>query len=632
MEKTFYITTPIYYVNAEPHIGHAYTTIVADYLARWHRLDGYDTYFLTGTDEHGEKIAQAAAKAGLEPKAFVDRVSARFREAWAALGIAYDDFIRTTEDRHKAVVRAVLQKVYDAGDIYYGEYEGLYCVGCERFLTEKELVDGRCPDHGVPPERRQEGNYFFRMEKYRPWLRAFIEQHPEFIRPERYRNEVLAMLAEPIGDLSISRPKHRVPWGIELPWDPDHVTYVWFDALLNYVSALGYPEDPRFERYWPAAQHLIGKDILKPHAVFWPAMLKAAGIPLYRHLNVGGYLLGPDGRKMSKSLGNVVNPFELAEKYGTDAVRYYLLRELAYGQDGAVSEAGLVERYNADLANDLGNLVQRTRTMILKYLGGVLPEVAPAPEDQPVVEAATTLAARVRPLVQELRFHQALEEVLQFTRLLNRYVNEHKPWELAKDPAHKPRLEQVLYTVVEGIRIASILLEPAMPTKAREIRAAFALGDGTLAETEVWGLAPAGTRIPEEAPILFPKTETKKPEVSKVQETQPETLPQIKIDEFAKVELRVAEVVAAEPHPNADRLLVLRLNVGDHERTVVSGIAAWYTPEELVGKRVVLVANLKPAKLRGVRSEGMILAAEDAEGNLSLVTLDRALPPGARVR
>lgn len=631
MKKTFYVTTPIYYVNARPHIGHAYTTINADFLARWHRLDGYDTFFLTGTDEHGEKIAQAAERAGKPPQQFVDEVADAFKKAWETLHISYDDFIRTTEERHKRVVQRYLQEIYDRGDIYYGEYEGLYCVGCERFLTEKELVDGKCPDHGVEPEPRREGNYFFKMEKYRAWLRDHIQKHPDLIRPERYRNEVLSILSEPIGDLSISRPKSRVRWGIELPWDPDHVTYVWFDALLNYISALGYPDGERFKTYWPAAQHMIGKDILKTHAVFWPTMLKAGEVEIYKHLNVGGHLLA-DGKKMSKSLGNVIDPFDWAKKYGPDAVRYYLLKETPYGLDGVVSEAGLIERYNADLANDLGNLLQRVRTMVLKYKGGVLRRVDPGTQEEEVLQAATALPEKVRGLIRALRFNQALEEVLQFVRRLNRYVNERAPWKI-RDPED---LDRVLYTVVDGLRTVSVLLEPALPVKMSELRTSLGLGNLTVADVA----SPRGLedrhRIPEEAPILFPKIETsskkQKPEKGSRTEPPPKGQPDtVTYDDFARLDLRVARVLEATPHPNADRLLVFRLDVGGEERTVVGGLAEHYRPEELVGKEVILLANLKPRKLRGIVSQGMLLAAEGQGGQLALLTPDRAVASGSKV-
>jgi methionyl-tRNA synthetase len=642
MQQAFYITTPIYYVNAEPHIGHAYTTVIADFLARFYRLDGCESYLLTGTDEHGEKVYQAARKAGVEAQEFCDRISRRFRQAWQVLDIGNDDFIRTTEERHKSVVRQILQAVYERGEIYRDVYEGLYCVGCERFMTEKELVGGKCPDHQVAPERRREDNYFFRMEKYRPWLRQHILDTPGFIRPEGYRREVLSLLGEPIGDLSISRPKERVPWGIELPWDPKHVTYVWFDALLNYVSALEFPQGEKYARYWPVAQHLIGKDILKAHAVFWPTMLKAAEIPLYRHLNVGGYLMGPDGRKMSKSLGNQVDPFALAEKYGPDAVRYYLLKDTVYGQDSAVGESMLVERYNADLANDLGNLLSRARALLLRHLEGRLPQPHPQEADQEVIDRGRGLVQRVRPLVGNLRFFEALEEVMQFVRLLNRYFNDERPWELAREPAKKERLGTVLYNVAEGLRVASVLLEPAMPRKARQVRADLGLGEYTFADLSEWGLAPPGREIPRAAAILFPKIEVEKKEKDtppapgqggpQEQKMEPDEKGQITIEEFARVELCVAQVVAAEKVPKADKLLKLTLEVGGQQRTVVSGIAQWYRPEDLPGRKVVLVANLKPAKLRGIVSQGMILAADDGKGNLALVGLDQEMESGAKVR
>jgi len=435
------------------------------------------------------------------------------------------------------------------------------------------------------------------------------------------------MLSEPIGDLSISRPKARVPWGIPLPWDEAHVTYVWFDALLNYVSALGYPDDPRYATFWPQAWHLIGKDILKPHAVFWPTMLKAAGIPMYRHLNVGGFLLGPDGRKMSKTLGNVVDPFALTEKYGRDAVRYYLLREIPYGQDTPVSEEALRARYEADLADDLGNLLQRTRAMLFRFAEGRIPEPVPGEE----LEEGTRLAGRLRGLVRDLRFHVALEEVMAYVKALNRYINEKRPWELFKEDPREAKA--VLYRVVEGLRIASILLTPAMPDKMAELRRALGLREEVhLEEAERWGLAEP-LPLPQEAGVLFPK-EAPREEARGSGEGKMEDSAEdrsISIEDFAKVELRVAEVVAAEKHPNADRLLVLRLSLGNEERTVVSGIARWYRPEELVGKKVVLVANLKPAKLRGVESQGMILAASEGD-KLTLVTVEGDIPPGAVVK
>jgi len=635
VSKVFYETAAIDYANAAPHIGHVYEKIICDFLARFYRLDGYETNFVTGTDEHGEKIARAAKNAGQEPQAFVDYVSEQlFQPTYQRLLISYDDYIRTTSERHKRYVQEILRKVYEAGDIYYAEYEGLYSVGAERFVTERELVNGILPGDSEPPVLRKEANYFFRMEKYRPWLVEYLSEHPDLIQPQAYRNEVLEMLKEPIGDLSISRPKSRVPWGIPIPWDENHVTYVWFDALLAYVSSLA--SRGLFEKFWPHAWHVIGKDILKPHAIFWPTMLKSAGLPVYKRLVVHGHILAMDGRKMGKSLGNAIDPLALLDKFGVDAVHYALLRDTTLGADSPFGEEVVLQRLNSDLANDLGNLLSRVRTMLLKYCGGVIPPVS-SPESD-IARAGVALANKVRREVEALRIHLALEEVLQYVRSLNKFINEARPWELARDPGKKRELEEALYTVVEGLRIASVLLQPALPTKAKELRAALGLGDYTVAQTEVWGLSPAGTRIPQEAPILFPKLEVAEVKTDGVKpkatlSTEPQSANGlIGIDDFAKFDFRVAEVVKAEKHPKADKLLVLTLNVGDHTRQVVSGIAQYYTPESLVGKKLVLVANLKPVVLRGVESQGMILAGEDDQGRIVVITPEQDLPPGAKVR
>jgi methionyl-tRNA synthetase len=629
----YYATTPIFYVNAAPHIGHAYTTILVDVIARFHRLKGDDVHFLTGTDEHGEKVAKAAAAAGQTPQAYVDDVSGQFQATWDRLGIAYDGFIRTTDPAHRAVVQDVLQKVYDNGDIFYGEYSGLYCVGAERFVTEKELVDGKCPESDDPPELRVEANYFFRMEKYRPWLRETIEANPDLIRPERYRNEVLAMLREPIGDLSISRPRSRVPWGIPLPWDDEHVTYVWFDALLNYWSHLVTHGTER--RYWPAVEHFIAKDILKPHGVFWPTMLKAAGLPLYKHLNVHGYWLA-DERKMSKSLGNVVRPLDLHEKYGNDAFRYFLMRDMSFGLDASFHEAGIAERINSDLANDLGNLLNRTLGMLGRYTGGAIPAFGPLePADEALRDAFLALPDEVTELFDALHFDRALEQVMAAVRKANKYVADQQPWALAKDPANAARLGTVLRSVVEALRVASVLLEPVLPAKARELRAQLGLDDApaTLDDARRWDGATVGAPTRPGDP-LFPRIDL---DALAAAIAAPAEAPlahkdEVAIDDFAKLEFRVAHVQHVEPHPKADKLLVLTVKVGPETRTIVSGIKQHYTPEQLVGKKVVIVANLKPVKLRGVESQGMILAAEDAEGRLAVTTLDRDLADGSEVR
>ena len=652
LKKPFYITTAIDYANGVPHIGHVFEKILTDAIARYHRLAGYEVYFQTGTDEHGEKIAKAAAKAGQTPQSFVDDLSlSAFKGLWDRLEIGYDDFLRTTETRHKKYVQDVLSRVHASGDIYYAEYEGLYSVGAERYVTEKELVNGIYPGDSAPPELRKEANYFFRMEKYQAWLLEYLQQNPEFIQPSGYRNEVLEMLREPIGDLSISRPKSRVPWGIELPWDSDHVTYVWFDALLNYLSG---PASKGKGELFQYAWHVIGKDILKPHAIFWPTMLKAAGLPLYKKLVVHAHIMAEDGRKMGKSLGNAIDPVELLSEYGPDAVRYTLLRETNLGADSPYGEGILVSRLNADLANDLGNLLSRTLSMVQKYRGGVLPASGPQGEREQGIEAAArALPARVLELARGLKVNMALEAAMEFVRDLNRYIAESKPWELAKDEATSGQLDTVLYTAVEGLRVSSVLLEAAIPSKAKELRSQLGLGGQTYRLEAAWGLTPAGTVVQQGA-VLFPKPEPKgemtdapAPKVKPAKAVQPEAsapsapdatpapkpeIEEISIDDFARIDLRIGLVIAAEAVEKADKLLKLTVKLGDEERIVVSGIRKWFAPEDLIGRRVVVVANLKPVKLRGILSHGMILAAEDEHGHLDVIGPRLELPGGTKVR
>jgi methionyl-tRNA synthetase len=650
-DGVFYLTTPIYYINGPPHLGHAYTTIVADTMARYRRLAGDAVWFLTGTDEHGDKIAQAAQKAKESPQALADRNSKAFRDQWDALGITYDDFIRTTEGRHARVVQAILQALFDRGEIYFGKYGGQYCFGCERFYTEKEIVDGKCPDHQTPLTYIEEENYFFRMSAYQDWLRRYLEAHPDVVQPDRYRNELLGFLREPLQDLSISRPKSRLEWGIPLPFDDRFVTYVWFDALLNYVSALGGPGDDRFRRYWPHVQHLIGKDILKPHGIYWPCMLRAAGLlrdeetggaglPGFARLRVHGYwTLG--GGKISKSVGNVVEALALARKYGTDAFRYFVLREMPFGQDANFTEEAFVERLNADLANDLGNLVSRATTLIATH--GT--KGAPSPgrvltRDVALDDAFRRTRRVVDEAMAEFAFHRALSAIWEFVTAVNRYVDTEQPWALAKDPRRADRLITVLGTLAEALRCLGILLAPFLPEAAERIRRATGDAAAPRLEAAAFGRP---WRVPEDLAAvqrltgLFPRVESRPEAPSPVARASGPApgaggpAARITIDEFKRVDLRVAEVVDAEPVPKSKKLLKLTVRLADETRTLVAGIAEHYRPEALVGRKVVIVANLEPATLMGVTSNGMVLAGSAGE-TLALVVLDRDLPPGAKVR
>lgn len=646
--KPFFLSTPIYYVNARPHLGHGYTTIVADSISRFHRLKGDATFFLTGTDEHGDKIVQAAEANGQDPKTYADTISQLFRDLWPRLEVTNDAFIRTTDEYHTRCVQHVLQKVFDSGDIYFDEYGGHYCFGCERFYTDKELVDGKCPDHQTVPTFIKEKNYFFRMSKYLGPLKEHIESNPDFIQPERYRNEVLSMLKEDLGDLCISRPKTRLTWGIELPFDKDFVTYVWFDALINYISALGFPDGEAFRKYWPGAHHLVAKDILKPHAVFWPTMLMAAGIPLFKGLRVHGYWTVNE-TKMSKSLGNVVAPLDMAQKYGLSAFRYFLLSEMSFGQDSSFSEEALVGRFNADLANDLGNLFSRSLSMTHKYFGGVVPECGQLMDlDREVLEIGHNAMANFQAQFENFQFSRALKSLWELVRHLNKYIDSSAPWTLYKNQ-DMLRLGTVIYVILEGMRKVAAHLWPIMPSTAEtmfsQLGLKFDLGSVDLdAETTSWfGLAPGS--IVADRSNLFPRqdlesrdekpVEAKKAKAPKESTTAlqpPMACPDcIEFEDFARVDLRVGTVLSVEPHPEADRLLVLKIDAGeDTLRQVVAGIAEFWKAEDLVGRQVVVVANLKPRKLRGLVSQGMVLAVKQ-EGGLQLLTPSGQVVNGSRV-
>ena len=657
---TFYITTPIYYVNDVPHIGHAYTTIAADVLARYWRLRGRDVFFLTGLDEHGQKVQQVAAKAGVDPQVHCDKLAPKFQDLWKQLNISNDAFIRTTDAQHKRVVQRYLQELFDKQLIYKADYSGWYCTFDERFWTEKDVANGLCPDCKRPVEKLSEHNYFFKMGQYQDRLIDHIKTHEHFIRPESRRNEVLGFLTtQTLGDLSISRPKSRLSWGIELPFDKDYVTYVWFDALVNYISALEYKlATPSVEYYWPASVHLVGKDILTTHAVYWSTMLMALNLPLPETIFAHGWWT-VDGDKMSKSRGNVVDPNKMVETYGVDAFRYFLLREVPFGQDGDFSQSAMATSINSDLANGIGNLLSRTLTMIERFANGKIPgDGLPAlPElESRIARTSMQLPALIERGFTALTFRENLQAIQELIGLCDEYIDKAAPWKLAKNPDDQGRLNTVLNATARALRLLSVLLHPYMPQTAAQLAQQLGLAldfsKPLPEEAYHWNAPIAGASICK-GPSLFPRIESKPQGAKPVSDTPatPQPIPaastptttaappapaqvapvQITIDEFMKIQLKTAKVLSAERVPKSEKLLKLQVSLGTEQRQIVAGIGKKYEPDQLVGKTIVVVANLKPAKLMGIESQGMVLAAGDSEVR-GLATILEEVEPGTKVK